>query len=267
MARGRGRPRGRSGPTAKTRLAARLYASGACETKRAAALAVGLHPSYFTLVSSPGSKQFQPEVKRIMDEVEQAIQDKTVDMSAVLQTVGREALLRMRGLMKDSQNEAIVVKAAADLLDRSPETSKIHKHQVAAFSVSGDDAKLLAAAMVRSAQARESSEGLEAASGDFVRVPLEQHLDEAGEAQVDITVAGAASKELEDARQGLLSGTPGQVDEEQRPDASAIGSGEVDSGASGPSASEAQSGPAPQADAAQGPITDERRLRLIKGDG
>lgn len=271
--RGRGRPPGTVGPQAKTIQAARLLASGAVGTKREAALAVGMHPSYFSLVTRPGNRYHQPEVTRVMDEIEQAIINKSVDLSAGLQMLGREALLRMRSLMNNSQNEAIVVKAAADLLDRSPETSKIHKHQVAAFSVSGDDAKLLAAAMVRSAEVRESPDGQAAASGDFVRVPLEEQDDpdalrEAGAADKVLREAEhhETQEELDNARQGLLTGTPGQVDEGQQRGASALGSGEGQGSgtdANEPSASSAEGRPATEADAAQGGLTASH-LKLVR---
>ena len=175
--RGRGRPPGKATASPRVRLAARLYASGAVDSKRAAAEAVGLHPTYFSLVTSPGNDLHKPEATEIIDKVEQDIHDKTVQMSSVLDTLGREALSRMRGLMHDSKNEAIVFKASADLLDRSQETSKVQKHQVATFSVGSDDAKMLAAAMLRSAQAR--SRFAEAAEGDFVRIPIASTAEEA----------------------------------------------------------------------------------------
>ena len=248
-----GRPPGRAPISPRVRLAARLYQSGAVASKREASEAAGLHPSYFSLVSSPNHHLYNPEVTELMDEIDRQIQDKTVDMSAVLQTLGREALSRMRQVMKESKNEAIVVKAAADILDRSPETSKIQKHQVASFSVSGDDAKLLAAAMVRSAQAREQF--AEVASGDFVRVPL-----------------GQPQENTDNAGQGLLSPTMGQVDEGDLSDSGSLdgqGTGAVPAkqgSAEGRSASEESASEGPLTnDKAMQVLKDERRLRLIKG--
>lgn len=244
-----GRPPGRAPISPRVRLAARMYATGAVATKREASEAAGLHPSYFTLVSSPGHQMYNPEVTELMDEIDRQIHDKTVDMSTILQAVGREALSRMRDLMKTSKNEAIIAKTAADLLDRSPETSKIQKHQVASFSLDGEDAKMLAAAMVRSAEARLAYG--EAAEGDFVRVPLRSDTNQPEESQ--------------DAGQGLLPSAPGQVDEGLGAGASAVGSGQVDPADSEHPAGSAEVGSAPQEPETQGPII-ERQLRLLKDE-
>lgn len=258
----RGRPPGQSPISPRVKLAARLYASGAVATKVEASEAAGLHPSYFTLITSPGNTQFRPEVAELMDEIDQQIHDKTVDMSTVLQAVGREALSRMRGLMKESRNEAIVVKAAADLLDRSPETSKIQKHQVASFAVSGDDAKLLASAMVRSAQAR--AQFAEVTQSDFVRVPLGQNDLESTQdnsPNPDGQSNSAQRQEGEaNAGQGLQRPSVGQVDEGTVSSASGLdGQGTCDEPAS---TGQAEVGPASEESAAERPVS----LRLIKGD-
>lgn len=176
-----------------------------------------MNPTYFSLVTSPGNDLHKPEATEIMDRVEQEIHDKTVNMSAILDTLGREALVRMRGLMKESKNEAIQFKAAADLLDRSQETSKVQKHQVAAFTVGAEDAKMLAAAMLRSAQAR--GRYAEAAEGDFIRIPIAASAEEVASPQELLN--GQTSPGGVNAGQGLQRPEVRQVDEVDRPSSSA----------------------------------------------
>lgn len=92
-------------------------------------------------------------------------------MSKVLSLLGREAVGKLRGLM-DSNSEMIQLKAAQDLADRSPETSKTIKHEVASITISGQDAKEMAEALVESARSREKFSHL--AAEDFVQVEMEQ---------------------------------------------------------------------------------------------
>ena len=112
-----------------------------------------------------------------MDDIEAAIHNKTVSLSSVIESVSREAVSEMRDLLNNSQNEAIRLKAASDILDRNPETSKTQKHQLSAFSLGSEDAKALAIALVKSAEAQK----LYATQtvGDFVRIPMEE--DNAGQ--------------------------------------------------------------------------------------
>lgn len=94
-------------------------------------------------------------------------------MSKVLELLGREAIGRIRGHMNNEDNPASVqLKAAQDLADRSPETSKTIKHEVASISLSGQDAKEMAAALVESARSRERFSHV--AEGDFVQVETKQ---------------------------------------------------------------------------------------------
>jgi len=151
--------------------ACRLYASAAVPTKREAAEAVGLNPSYFNVITQPGHAKAMPEAIELIDEIQAKIQDKTVDLSSIIQLVSREAVDEMRALLKESKNEAIRLKAASDILDRNPETSKTQKHQVSSFSLTGEDAKSLAAALVMSARAQQA---VAPVTGDFIRIPTEQ---------------------------------------------------------------------------------------------
>lgn len=152
----------------RVKLASRLYASGSVPTKEEAAKAAGLSPSYFYVASSPGNGR--EEVHELMDQVDSDIHDKTIEMTATLISVGREALSEIRHLMKSTKNEAIKLGAAKDLADRSPETSKVQKHQVESLSLSGHDARQLASALVAATEARRLYG--DQVNGDFIRVPI-----------------------------------------------------------------------------------------------
>jgi len=144
-------------------MAARLYASGAVPTKKAACEAVGLHPAYLTILSSSGNET----INRLMSEVDEQIADDTVALSSIIAKLSRRALLTMKGLMT-SQNEHVALRASSDILDRNPETSKTFKATVTAFHLDGTDAKELAAALVAGARVKEKF--LPIAAGDFVKV-------------------------------------------------------------------------------------------------
>ena len=166
----------------RVKLAARLYATGAVPTKKEAAEAAGLNPGYFSVVTQPDHPKFNPAAGKLMDEIDQALHDKSIQTSALLELLGREALVKMRDLMKDDGNKAIQFKAAQDLLDRAPETSKIQKHAVAGFSLAGEDAKQIAAALVQAAHVRAVVG--DSVLGDIVRIPVDptqEELHDAGE--------------------------------------------------------------------------------------
>ena len=152
-------------------MAARLYASGAVPTKRAACEAVGLSPTYLTVLSE------NEVTTRIMSEVERAIADETVALSKVVAMLSRRALGKMDKLI-DSANEHVALKASSDILDRNPETSKTMKHSVSGLILSGEDAKELAEALVAGARVKEQYAAL--AAGDFVKVEVEANGTERG---------------------------------------------------------------------------------------
>jgi hypothetical protein len=130
-------------------MAARLYATGVAATKKEASVLAGLHPNYLTLLTRPngGSEQ----VKRIVTEISKMIEDKAIDESVIIRKLGREALGRIAELMV-SPNDHVSLKAAQDLADRSPHTAKTQRFEVDAFTLSGQDVKALAAALVESAR-------------------------------------------------------------------------------------------------------------------
>jgi len=150
-------------PGPRVRMAARLYASGAVPTKRAACQSVGLHPAYLTVLDSHDNEV----TTRIQNEVEAAIADETISLSKAIAILSRKAAQRM-GELIGSQNEHVAVKASSDILDRNPETSKSFKHSVTGIVISPDDAKELAAALVAGARIREQYASV--ASSDFGKV-------------------------------------------------------------------------------------------------
>ncbi len=125
--------------------ALRLYASGAVPTKKAAAEAMGLSPQTLYIASTKS-----PAAQGIHSKTMSAIEEKTVSMSALLATLSRKAVEQIGFMMENSDSEAIRLKAAIDLADRGPESSKIQKHQVESFTLTGKDVESLAAAMMES---------------------------------------------------------------------------------------------------------------------
>lgn len=155
--------------TPLTRLAARLYATGAAKTKKDASIQAGLHPSYLSTITSP--KNGSDEVLKFMTEVDEILQNRTIDESKLLTSLQRHAIEKIGKLMQYSESDAIQLKAAIDLADRGPNTSKIQKHQISAITVSGRDIAALTQAMVESAKVKEQY--AEMAQKDFIKVNLD----------------------------------------------------------------------------------------------
>lgn len=153
----------RVNPGPRVRLAARLYASGAVSSKREAARAVGLHPAYLSVLDSAGNEV----THSIYSEVDAALADKTMSLSAIIQKMSRTALKTVNNLM-NSENDQVAMKAAADVLDRNPETSKTFKASISTFSLDGQDVKELAAVLVQAAKTKEKY--LPVTQADFIRV-------------------------------------------------------------------------------------------------
>ena len=149
----------------RVRMAARLYASAAVPTKKAAASAVGITPMWLNLMA-----KHNEETKRLISDVDTQIMDQSVEMSSVLRVIGREAIKRIRGLMS-SESEGVSLKAAIDLADRNPETSKVQRHEIVSAHISSEDAKELARSLVEAANVRLQFE--EVAQGNIVRVNTE----------------------------------------------------------------------------------------------
>lgn len=144
-------------PSVRVRRGLWLYLSGACPTKREASMAAGLHPNTLTIMMN-GSEP----TKRLAATIQERIEDQAEDMSTLMRVVGRKAVSRLLTLMDTSGSERIQLEAARDLADRSPETQKSQRIEVADLTLGGQDAKAIAAALVESARAS-------AAFGDVAR--------------------------------------------------------------------------------------------------
>jgi hypothetical protein len=111
-------------------------------------------------------------VQAITDKIDQMLEDETVEIGTILRKAGRRAVGKIVHTMENASSEVLQFKAAQDLADRNPETSKTQKVAVASFSLGGDDAKALAEAMAEAARVRAEFDGQ--VQGDVVRV----HADE-----------------------------------------------------------------------------------------
>lgn len=154
----------------RVRMAARLWASGAVRTKREAARVMGVNEGYLSLITSPtvGSEQ----VNRIVGDTQAMIENETIDISRVLQVLGRKAIGKLAHLMESGSKEDIQLRAAQDLADRNSETQKVQRHIVDQFTLSGEDAREIAKAMVESA--RLSQDYKHVATDGLVEVEVEE---------------------------------------------------------------------------------------------
>lgn len=159
----------------RVRAAATLYGSGAVGTMKEASEAAGMHPNYLSMLKSSGNE----EVNRIISETQQVILDESMAMSSVMTHLGRKAISKIAQLMESSASERIQLEAARDLADRTPQTAKTQSHTITSFSLNGDDAKEIAAALVASAAARRTYQ--EIVQGDFVRIEQVQPLPDGSE--------------------------------------------------------------------------------------
>lgn len=152
--------------TPRVKLAIRLYASGTAKTQSEAAEMAGV-----ALINMNTAINHTDEGRRIVSDVDRMVEDQTVSLNAIIQTASRKAAAKMAGLL-DSDNETIVQKAAADLLDRNPESSKNVRVTSTPFSLDNRDVTALAASIVEAAHVRQAHAKLAAA--DFVEVNIEE---------------------------------------------------------------------------------------------
>lgn len=106
--------------TPRIRLATRLYATGVAKTKAQAAEMAGLAPSTFYITSVT-----ENQVTDLMNKIDRELEDEHLDMGRLLKQVGRRAVRHIAWTMEsDEVKHEVRLKAAQDLADRSPETSK-----------------------------------------------------------------------------------------------------------------------------------------------
>jgi hypothetical protein len=147
------------------KMALRLWVTGAVRTQGEAAKAVGSHYGYLSLL------KMNPKMQEYIRRLEREIDEKSVNMSQVMQELGRKGVQRIAQMMESEQvRDELRFRAAQDLADRSPETSKTNK-----LSIEGDltlrsaDAQQLMKALVEAAEVeREFRKDVE--SGDYIKV-------------------------------------------------------------------------------------------------
>jgi len=150
------------------KMATRLYSTGAVKTKKDAAEAAGVAPGYFYIESSP--KNGNPKVLDFINGIDAEIHSEAVDMTRVLQKLGRRAVRNIAELMERTESESIKLKASQDLADRSMETQKTQRHIVESFSIGEESGKAIAAALAEAAKVQK--EFAHVTEGDFVRVDM-----------------------------------------------------------------------------------------------
>ena len=171
----------------KVKLAARLYGTGLVKTKKEAAAIAEISEQHFSNLTGPSGN---PELKALMNNVDAAVADQTVDMGAVLQQLGRESIKTINDIRKDSDSELVRLKAAQDLADRSPEVSKTQKTVSTALTIDAKDAAALASALREGSEVADDFHeivdmGYVGVDLDAAQVPQEfKHLTGATDAEV-----------------------------------------------------------------------------------
>ena len=151
----------------RVKLAIRLYGSGAVRTMSEASVAAGM---------SKQGLYFRKHQDRRMDiylhQLEKQIHDGTVDMSQVLQRLGRQAIVNIAHLGTVAQKEDVRLRANQDLADRSPETAKTHKVKLEEdIHITPKAIENLQKALLESAASR--AQFVQVISGDYVTVDEE----------------------------------------------------------------------------------------------
>lgn len=151
--------------TPRVRLATRLYHTGLCKTKADAAEKAGLNKATFYLISTTSS-----EVASLAEQVQRELEDETIDAARIVKRLGRKGLGIVAEIADNPLNKAEVrLKAAQDLADRSPETSKvINVNARVETPLSEDQVAALRRGMIEAAALRDKF--AKAAEGSFVTV-------------------------------------------------------------------------------------------------
>lgn len=151
-------------PRVKTAL--RLYVSGAVRTQGEAARLSGMDKHYLSQL-----KVQNPVAQAYIAKLEAEIESGAVNMNAAIQQLARKGLMTIAKMMEsDLVKDELRLKAAMDLADRSPETSKTNKLSIEAdLSIRHEDANRLIAALVESSVAEATYAPL-VSEGDYVKV-------------------------------------------------------------------------------------------------
>lgn len=136
-------------PTTRVRNAIRALVTGAVRTKRDAAKLAQMHPVYFQILCRKN-----PYVQHIIREYQREMDASAISASALIQKLQIEAVKTIEEIMNSSSSQALRLRAAIDLADRGPETSKVQRHQIETFSIAESDAANIRSAMLESAKMR-----------------------------------------------------------------------------------------------------------------
>jgi hypothetical protein len=171
--------------TPRVKLAARLYATGVAKTKRQAAQMAGLSESVFYITSIS-----EPKVSELIAQIDREMESDQINMGKLIQKLGRRAVRNVAQIMENPQvKDEVRLKAAQDLADRSPETSKVlNIHATIAAPISDEQFELMRKAMLESESAK--AQFADAAKGNYVTV------NDAGTSRALELVSDNAPKQL-----------------------------------------------------------------------
>jgi len=127
---------------------------------KAAGAAVGISPQAVS-----DALRHSPLAMQYAEQLQQAIHAKVVDLSVVIERMSTKAVARIGMLIDTASKEDVQLRAAQDILDRNPTTSKTRRVQIESLSLTGKDVEALTKAMTSGAGLREEFEI--AATGDF----------------------------------------------------------------------------------------------------
>lgn len=155
-------------PSPRVELGLRLWAAG-LGTKKHIAQSIGISPN--SIYHNTMHAVINPNAAATVQRINALIEDETVEIGKALRLAGRRAVTKIVNTMENASSEVLQFKAAQDLADRSPETSKTQKLAVTSFSLTGDDVRDLARSMVEAAEAKRDF--ADVAKGDFVKVDVD----------------------------------------------------------------------------------------------
>lgn len=126
--------------------------------------AVGVTLPYFSQVM-----KWSPVAQEISAGVQLDVRRRIVDIGAVIEGLSHQAVMKVKELMDGAGKEDVQLRAAQDLLDRNPKTSKTRRIAVESLTLTGRDLKELMASL-------RSADGLEeqfasAADGNYIPAP------------------------------------------------------------------------------------------------
>lgn len=146
----------------RTKMALKLYVSGAVRTQREAGELAGVTASTVSNARrSPAGRAFE-------ESFDSGVKERSMSLSAVIAKLSEKALDVMAAQIESGSTEQVKFMAAKDILDRNPETSKTSKVQMESFTLTGRDAKELAQALAEGRTPHPADRQVE--TGDFVRV-------------------------------------------------------------------------------------------------